>query len=287
MLYIPDLIKEKSSEMITTAIFNRRGGCGKSTLCVNLAAALYRFHKKKILVMDCDAQNNSSEYLMRLGISDGTIPEDFRTIADYLQGRCSIEDMIYTVEVKDSRKIIRTSIDVIPSGEDIDDIEFDSIEAYKHILEKIPGDYDYCLIDCPPQKMPTALTSICAADYILIPIWTENDSSFSGYGMAVDLVNNFRENQINETLKILGLVVTKTKFGRSSLDKYMLEQSREQFSDLLFDTKIRDAQAINDAYMMRTPVVYLRKNSPVANDYKKLSGEFIKRIEEANRKAGV
>lgn len=273
--------------MITIAVFNRRGGCGKSTLCVNLAASLYRFHKKKVLVMDCDAQNNSSEYLMRLSISEGSIPENFHTIAQYLQGECGISDIIYPIEVKDSRKIIKTGIDVISSGEEIDDIEFDSITAYKDMLNNIPGDYDYCLIDCPPQKMPTALTSICAADYLLIPVWTENDSSFSGYGMAVDLVNRFREERINETLKILGLVVTKTKMGRSSLDKYMIEQSREQYGDLLWSTMIREAQAINDAYMMRSPVVYLRKASPVTSDYKKLSGEFIKRVDEANRKAGV
>ena len=273
--------------MIKIAVFNRRGGCGKSTLCVNLAAALFRYHKKKVLLMDCDGQNNSSEYLMRLGISEGTIPEDFHTISECLQGQCSPDDLVYNVSVKDSRKTITTDIGVISSGEDIDDIEFDSIDAYKNILDNISADFDYCLIDCPPQKMPTALTSISAADYLLIPVWSENDSSFSGYSMAVDLVNRFRDERINETLRILGLVVTKTRLSRSSLDRYMIETSRQQFGDLLWKTMIRDAQVVNDAYMLRTPVVYLKKNSPAAHDYKALSDEFIKRVNDAEQKAGV
>lgn len=273
--------------MKKVAIFNQKGGVGKTSLCVNLSASLYRFHKKRILVMDCDAQNNASEYLMRLGKSTGYIPEEAETIADYLRGRCDISDIIHNVQLKDGRKIIETDIDVIPSGEDIDDVEFDSINVYRDMLEKIESDYDYCLIDCPPQKMPTALTSICAADYILIPIWTENDSSFSGYQMVVDLVNQFRDSETNETLQILGLVVTKTKAKRSALEKYILQQCRERFGDLVFDSLIREAQAINDAFMMRDPVVYLRKSSAVSKDYQALSDEFIERIEKESTKVGV
>lgn len=273
--------------MITTAIFNQKGGVGKTSLCVNLSAALFRFHKKKVLVMDCDSQNNASEYLMRLGMSTGHIPEKAHTIADYLRGECGLEDIIHNIQVKDGRKIIETDIDVIASGEDIDDVKFESINVYREMLDKIEKDYDYCLIDCPPQKMPTALTSICAADYILIPIWTENDSSFSGYQMAVDLVNEFRDGRINETLKILGLAVTKTRANRSALDKYMLEQCRNKFGNLLFEHTIREAQAINDAFMLRDPVVYLKKSSAVAKDYHQLSDEFIERVDKEKGKVGI
>lgn len=273
--------------MDTVAIFNQKGGCGKTSLCVNLSAALYRYNKKKVLVMDCDAQNNAAEYLMRLGISEGKIPDTPNTIADYLTGKCNLSDIVYNVSMKDSRNIIDSGIDVIASGNDIDETENVSITSYRDMISKIKDDYDYCLIDCPPQRMPTALMSICAADYILIPIWTENDSFYSGYTMAVDLINDFRDEQINDTLKILGLVVTRTKGNRSSLDSYMLKQCREQFGNLVFDCTIRDAQAVNDAYMMRSPLVYYKKSAPVSHDYKSLASEFIRRINDADSKAGV
>lgn len=273
--------------MITVAIFNQKGGVGKTTLSVNLSAALFRFYKKKVLVMDCDAQNNASEYLMRLGISTGDIPARPHTIADHLKGECDVSDIIYNVRIKDSRRVISSGIDIIASGKDIDTVKFSSINVYRDLLEALKDRYDYCLIDCPPQRMPTALASINASDYILIPIETENDTSFSGYGMAVDLIDEFRENGYNDTLKILGLVITKTRSGRSALDRYMLDQCREQFGDLLFENSIREAQAVNDAFMLRTPVVYYKKSSPVTGDYKVLAWEFMQRIEEYGRKAGV
>ena len=275
--------------MITTAFFTAKGGVGKSSLTVNLSAALYRYHKKRVLVMDCDAQNNASGYLMGIGQERGSIPGSPHTVSDYLRGRCQVSELAYNVTLKDGRRFVTTGIDVIASGTDIDDIEPDSIDVYKDILKEVSDNgsgYDYCFIDCPPQKIASGLAAINAADCLLIPVETENDSSFSGYTMAVDLVNDFRDSRINETLKILGIVISKSKTGRSSLDKFMVQQCRDQFGTAVFDTMIREAQVINDAYMFRDPVVYYKKSSPAASDYRKLSDEFIKRS-DAMMKGGL
>lgn len=275
--------------MITTALFTAKGGVGKSSLTVNLSASLFRFFGKRILVMDCDAQNNASEYLMGIGRESGSIPETPHTVSDYLRGKCDISDIIHNVSLKDGRKIITSKIDVIPSGTDIDDIESDSLNAYRDILKTVSSmdDYDYCFIDCPPQKIASGLAAINAADYLLIPVEAENDSSFSGYTEAVKLVNDFRDSRLNETLRILGIVISKAKLSRSSLEKYMVGQCREQFGNAVFDTVIREAAVVNEAFTFRDPVVYYKKSSPVANDYKHLAEEFIERINVMEERGGV
>ena len=274
----------KETKMTTIAVFNQKGGVGKTTLTVNLAAALYRFHKKKILIVDCDEQCNSSDYCFGMGKADGSIPEDNLTIADYLSGKCGINDIVYNMHIKDGRQIISSGIDIISSGHNIGDIEIKSFDEYKKILESLSDNYEIAFLDLPPQKVQTVYCGIDAADFMLIPITTENDTSFSGYTMAVDLIDEFRDSRMNETLKILGLVITKTKNSRSALETYLIKQCREQFGSSLFDTMIRDAQAVNDALMFRTPVVYNKKMADVSRDYKKLSDEFIKRLDKAEGK---
>lgn len=270
--------------MITIAVFNQKGGVGKSTLTVNLSAALCKFHKKRILIVDCDEQCNSSDYCFGIGRSDGSIPENNHSIADLLNKKCSAKDVVYNMHIKYGRQIISSSIDCISSGHNIEDIKIASFDEYKKILDEFQNDYDFAFLDLPPQKVQTVYCGIDAADYILIPITTENDTSFSGYTMAVDLINEFRESRMNETVKILGLVITKTKNTRSALDSYLIDQCKEQFGDNLFSTMIRDAQAINDAAIFRTPVVYNKKTADVSRDYENLSDEFLVRIDKAEGK---
>ncbi|MGN0241189.1 MAG: ParA family protein [Candidatus Weimeria sp.] len=270
--------------MTTIAVFNQKGGVGKTTLTVNLSAALYKFHKKKILIVDCDEQCNSSDYCFGMAKADGSIPEDNLTIEDYLNGKCSVKDIVYNMHIRDGRQVISSGIDAISSGHTIGDVTIDSFDEYKKILDQLKDDYDLAFLDLPPQKVQTVYCGIDAADYMLIPITTENDTSFSGYTMAVDLIDEFRESRMNETLKILGLVITRTKNSRSSLESYLYDQCREQFGDSLFDTTIRDAQAVNDALMFRTPVVYNKKSADVSSDYERLADEFLKRLDRAEGK---
>ena len=209
-------------------------------------------------------------------------------------GKCSIKEafvrvedgevFVYNMHIKDGRQIISSGIDIISSGHNIGDIEIKSFDEYKKILESLSDNYEIAFLDLPPQKVQTVYCGIDAADFMLIPITTENDTSFSGYTMAVDLIDEFRDSRMNETLKILGLVITKTKNSRSALETYLIKQCREQFGSSLFDTMIRDAQAVNDALMFRTPVVYNKKMADVSRDYKKLSDEFIKRLDKAEGK---
>lgn len=270
--------------MTTIAIFNQKGGVGKTSLTVNLSAALYRFYKKKVIIVDCDEQCNASDFCLALAKETGSVPYDNLTISDYLNGKCEAQDIVYNMQIKDGRQIISSGIDCISSGAMISQTDIPSIEEYKNILDSVKDDYDFAFLDLPPQKVQTVYCGIAAADYILIPITTENDASFSGYTMAINLIDEFRESRANETVKILGVIITKTKSNRSSLESFLIKQCKEQFGDNLFSTAIRDAQAINDAFMFRTPVVYNKKAADVSLDYKKLSDEFIKRINKAEGK---
>ena len=264
--------------MFKIALFNQKGGVGKSAATVNLAGCLEREFKKRVLVMDCDAQQNSSLHLLNTRVDN--------TIRKILDGETTLEKSIYPVQLEVGNKLVNTKIDVLASGMDIDLLGPTDVKAYKKLTDQLEEKYDYCLIDCPPQKMATAITSLCACDYVLVPILTETDESIQGWDMVMDLVNELKTNRLNETISILGLLITRTNKTRK-LDRQLTEYCRSTFGDYLFDTTIREAQDIRDSCMYRKPVVYYRKTCNVSKDYISAAKELIKRIDIRQRKVGV
>lgn len=266
--------------MLKLAVFNQKGGVGKSSLTVNLSACIEKETKKRVLVMDCDSQCNTTMHLLNQ-IPDGTIED----ILSY--GR-NVHECIHPVCIahNNGKVMIPTNMDLLCCGKGIDDIDISDVYAYKNITDQLEDAYDYCVMDCPPQKMATAITSLCAANYILVPTWTETDEGIQGWNMVLDLVNMLRKSRANDTLEILGLVITRTKMHIRALDKHLAESYQEQFGDILFQQAIRDIQDINECYFFREPVCYYKPRSRATNDYISLTHEILDRIEIQNRKAG-
>lgn len=263
--------------MIKIALFNQKGGVGKSAATVNLAGCLEREFNKKVLVMDCDAQQNSSLHLLNVR------PEN--TIRKILDGQTTLDKCIYPVEVDVGKKHITTNISVLPSGMDIDLLGPSDPKAYKKLTDELEEQFDYCLIDCPPQKMATAITSLCACDYVLVPIWTETDESVQGWDMVLDLINQLKSNRMNETIEIIGLLITRTN-QTHSLDVQLTNFYKNTFGDYLFTSMIREGQPIRDSYVYRKPLIYYKRTSNVSKDYIAATSELIKRIEAKHRKVG-
>lgn len=264
--------------MIKIAIFNQKGGASKSAATVNIAGCLAKDFKKKVLVMDCDAQQNSSLQLLNRRAE--------KTIVGILRGECQLEDCIYPVELEIKRKKARIPIDVLCSGMDIDVLGPEEPSAYKDVTDVLENEYDYCLIDCPPQKMATALTSLVACDHVLVPVWTETDESIQGWDMVLDLISAIKRQRLNDTIDILGMVITRTRRSTRDLDRQLADAYKSLFGDVLFDSYIRDLQDINDAYMMRKPVCYYKSNGSASKDYYGVTKELILRCEEKKRKVG-
>jgi chromosome partitioning protein len=264
--------------MIKIAMFNQKGGVSKSSASVNIAACLDFKFKKKVLVMDCDAQQNSSLQLLGKRCD--------QTIRKILDNETTLDKCIYPVSFESGGKIVETGIDVLATGMDIDLLGPTDPYAYKKLTDQLEDKYDYCLLDCPPQKMATAITSLCACDYVLVPVWTETDESIQGWEMVIDLFQDLKNKRYNETMELLGVLVTRTNMNRV-LDKQLMEHYRSLFDNILFDAYINDAQDIRDSYMLRKPVIYHKKNCRASKDYIAVTKELIKRIDDMNGKAGL
>lgn len=265
------------------AIFNQKGGVGKSSMTVNLSAVLFKLLKKKILIVDCDAQANSSSYFLAYGYEDEVSP----TLVDFLNGDAVLEDCLYPVYFATGSKntLQKTSIDILPVDARLDDIDFTDMMVLKKIADSLSSKYDYCFFDCSPQKTPGVLLALCASDYVVVPMDSGDLDSVQGWNMVLSLVDEIKENGVNNTIRILGVVVNFYNRVRS-VHGYMLGVFKDTFGDALFNTTIRDSADIEQAKMFRKPVCYYKPSCPVTKDYEKLAMELNKRVEAFNRKVG-
>lgn len=270
--------------MKTIAICNRKGGTGKTTITVNLAACLDRVYGKKVLVIDCDTQCNTTSYLR----GDETSPPK-TTLSDYFKhpaktvSKMKTNEFINQVqfELGEVRKIlINSNIYLIAGSKELDFISIRDDDCLKKLLEQVKDDYDYCIMDCPPGVNGVSVNGLCAADCIIVPLVPGPDS-VHGYEMMSDMVDGLRENGRNDRLYILGIVLNNV--GRQSgLDEYYSEiwDSGEGASSTMFNTHIHTAAVIKEAREFCRPLHYYKRACPAAKEYQELVCEIIERLEE-------
>ena len=271
--------------MYKIAIFNRKGGVGKSSITLNLAATLFKTLEKHVLVVDCDAQNDTADNLLAYGYDSEQIP----TYLDYINGLHSVEECIVPVFINKGRNgremIIESDLSVITVGKGIDNVEVNDITSLRDMIAEVPNNYDYCLFDCPPQQTQGVYLALCAADYVLVPIDTGDIDSFKGWNKVLEIIDQLKEDGINPTLRIIGIVMNKFTTGRS-IHKYLSSEFGDSFEEVVFRTKLRNATDVEQAKFFRQPVVYYKPNSPVARDYESLAIELDERIVQMSKKIG-
>lgn len=243
--------------MITT-ITNHKGGTGKTTFLQNLAI-MYALNKKKVLVIDLDTQKNLSFVFNNLNTE--------YNIYNLLNNEVYIEKCIYQTNVK--------NIDIIGGSKILNQLNLD-FTTLASKLNQIKNNYDYILIDTPPQLSTITAMSCIASDNILIPTLAD---IYSIQGL-ID-INTF----INEIVKpynpniyIKGLVLIKYT-DRFKLNKRLYKQI-EQVADILkskvFKTTIRESILIRECQNEKTSPLIKKPNSPISNDFKSLYKELLK-----------
>lgn len=245
-------------------MLNFKGGVGKTTATVNLAAALSRL-KKKVLVVDLDVQCTATKTYNK------TSPYDGHTIYEILTGKNS---EAVTYETKDK------NIDYMPSSSDMRyvEMELNRKREREHILSKyikvVEDSYDFIILDCPPGKGIITDNAMVAAQKVIIPVKCE---VYSMYGLS-DIINEINDvhETCNDQLEMLGILANEYD-GRTIINREIIESLREQFPGKVFETKIRKNVALSEFSSQCENVFDYNTHCNGAEDFSDLAKEVIKK----------
>lgn len=247
------------------AIANQKGGVGKTTTTVNLAACLAELGKK-VLLIDTDPQGNATT-----GLSINKVEQE-KTIYELLIGNNSIRECIL--------RDVYPNLSVIPANVNLAaaEIELIGIEDKEYILQKeieyVKDDYDYILIDCPPALNTLTLNAMTTANAIIVPIQCEY-LALEGLSDLITTINLVRE-RMNPELDLKGIVFTMYD-GRTVLSQQVVENVKEHFPDKIYETKIPRNVRLSEAPSFGQPITMYDPKSAGAESYKKLAQEIIAR----------
>ena len=245
------------------SIVNNKGGVGKTTSSQNIAAALHRFAKQKVLLIDLDSQASLTKCF---GIMDSS---NKKNCGNFILGDTPFQDVVVSV----------AGVDVLPSSPFLNSME-DSMKSaavfpfnLKIALEKIKDQYDYVIIDCPPTLSSLTRIALISCNYYYVPLQAEY-LSYEGLRNFLFYSNELRQISPNTTLG--GVFATRYNPNiKKKLSNDLIEATRKQLGDMFMNTYIRDNISLSEAQARGTDIFDYAPDSNGAVDYYSLTKEIL------------
>ncbi len=250
------------------SIANQKGGVGKTTTAINLAASLAAL-EKRVLIVDADPQANASS---GLGIDVRKVGS---TIYDCLVDGADPVQAIISCNI-DNLDIIPSNIDLV--GAEIEMINMEKRESVlKEMLKKIPGGYDYMLIDCSPSLGLLTVNALTASDSVIVPVQCEY-FALEGLGKLLNTIKII-QNNLNTDLQIEGFLLTMYD-SRLRLSNQVVDEVRKHFQQMVFETIIQRNIKLSEAPSFGQPALLYDAESRGAVNYLNLARELIEKVEK-------
>ena len=246
-------------------IANQKGGVGKTTTTINLAAALAE-KGKKVLVIDMDPQGNTSS---GLGIDKDELDT---TVYQLMIGDNTFEECVQK-EVFENLDVLAANVNL--AGIEIETMDMEDRNYILHdIIEKIKEEYDYIIIDCPPSLNALTINAMTTADSVLVPIQCEY-YALEGLSQLIYTIDLVRE-RLNPKLVINGVVFTMYDV-RTNLSMQVIENVRNNLNQTIYDTIIPRGVRLAEAPSHSLPITKYDRRSAGAQAYLALADEVIER----------
>ncbi len=247
------------------AVVNQKGGVGKTTTVINLAAALVELNKR-VLIVDIDPQGNATS---GCGVLKG---KSEQTIYDMLVNEVNIREVI--------KKSEHEEIYIIPSNMNLAGTEVELVDRKQRefILRKqieiVSDEYDYILIDCPPAVNILTINALTASNSVLIPMQCEY-YALEGLSQLVQTISLVKKNT-NNKLYLEGILFTMYD-GRTNLSAQVVKEVQNHFSSIVYDTKITRSVRLSEAPSFGRSCISYDAKCKGSEQYRTLAKEFIER----------
>lgn len=250
--------------MEVVTLTNQKGGVAKTTTSYALGVGLYNAGKR-VLLVDMDAQSNLS---FTAGIDLNSLQT---SLYDVFKGKADITEAVQHLKV--GLDIVTSGIEM--AGADMEFIGIGRESLLSEQLEKVKGDYDYCIIDTPPTLGVLTMNALTASDKAIIPLYADA-YSIQGVTQLNKFITSIQKHY-NSNLKVAGLLLT--KYNNRTVITQLLQDNIKTAAELLktkvYDTKIRNTVAVTESQLAREDIYSNAPTATATEDYKAFVSEFL------------